>query len=306
MSATAHRVDDYTTVVLDFHRGDSDTADQFPVSLRARAGRHLKLFSPTDYGEARERAMAIASLFHFDIEDATTDHPITLPAAQADLSLQHRLRLEHQRPASVSRPPTMRSEISSANGEVRIVIPARPIHPACFLFFLIPAAVPIFLVAPFSRFFRESNTPDVVSWVFLAFLTMAFGVLPVFGGLKLLVGSRLGRTTIGVSGSGIRIDERRLWKTRPAASHAATDIVDIDYSTSGALLTSLKPHHGPQPVIDPGMERMLTAVSRLAGQTGLTIKTRRGFTTFGEGLPDDEIRYLHFIIRHAIVGGSMP
>ena len=99
MSTTTHRIDDYTTVLLDFQRGDSDTADQFPVSLRARAGKHLRLFSSTEYGDARERATAIASLLHLDIEDASTDHSVTLSAAQAVLSLQQRLRLNVRIPS---------------------------------------------------------------------------------------------------------------------------------------------------------------------------------------------------------------
>ena len=90
MSATTYRLDDYTSLVLDFQRGDSDSADQFPISLRARAGKNLRLFSSTQYAEARERAAAIASLLHLDIEDASTDHPVKLSAAQANLSFQHR------------------------------------------------------------------------------------------------------------------------------------------------------------------------------------------------------------------------
>ena len=65
-----------------------------------------------------------------------------------------------------------------ANGIATIVIPATRVHPALFLFFLIPVAVPVLLFEPFFRFFRQSQTPDVVAWIFLGFLVLAFGVLP--------------------------------------------------------------------------------------------------------------------------------
>ena len=35
---------------------------------------------------------------------------------------------------------------------------------------------------------------------------------------------------------------------------------------------------------------------------GIIVKTRKGLTTFGEGLADDEIQYLHAIVRRALAG----
>ena len=315
MSTTTHRLDDYASVLLDFQRGDSDTADQFPVSLRARTGRDLRLFSSTQYAEARARATAIAGVFRLDIEDRSTDHPVRLSAAQADLSLQHRMRLEHQRDELVVRPANMRSEISVANDGVRIVTPAPQVHPALFLFFLIPVAVPIFFVAPFLQFFQQSNTPDVISWIFLGFLTVAFGLLPALMGLKAFLRTRFGRKTVTASTKGVSIEERRVWKTRPMASFDAADIMDIDYSTSGTQLIVAKENYGQriangqvgaQPSIDPRMERVVGAIIRLVNRSSVTIKTRQGLTTFGEGLSDDEIRYLHSVVRRAIVDGSTP
>ena len=184
-------------------------------------------------------------------------------------------------------------------------MPARRVHPALFLFFVLPAAVPILFAGPFLRFFRQSNTPDVVSSIFLGFLVIAFGVLPVVSGLRAFLKNRLGRTTVTASTSGIRVEERRLWKTRLVRSLDAADIVDVDYSVSGTLLTSVG-HGMARPVVDPRAQRVLTAISRFAGRNAVTIKSRRDFTRFGEGLEDDEIRYLHSIVRRAIVDGRVP
>jgi hypothetical protein len=46
----------------------------------------------------------------------------------------------------------------------------------------------------------------------------------------------------------------------------------------------------------------LAALSRLVQGRGLTVKTRQGLATFGQGLADDEIRYLHSMVRRALVG----
>lgn len=41
---------------------------------------------------------------------------------------------------------------------------------------------------------------------------------------------------------------------------------------------------------------------RLVKGSGLVVKTRAGLTTFGEGLTDDEVRYLHALVRRALAG----
>jgi hypothetical protein len=312
MSTTTHRADDYTSLVLGFQRGDSDTADQFPISLKARSGKDLRLFSSTQYAEAREQAAAIAALLHLDIEDQSTDHAVTLSAAEANLSLQDRLRLDHRRGAPVARPVTLRSEITAGDGHVVISIPHKRVHPALFLFFLIPAAVPIWFFAPFSQFFAQTRTPDGVAWVFLAFLIVAFGILPVWSGLNAFLKSRRGRTIVTVSPAGIRVDERRVWKTRLRESLAAADVMDIDYSTSDSLLASarqqaVKSYQSQgEARVSPAVEGTLVALSRIVNRGTVTVKTRKGLTSFGEGLGDDEIRYLHSVVRHAILYGGLP
>jgi len=294
MSTRTYRVDDYNGVIVAFVRGDSDSSDQYPVSLRARAGHNLRLFSSTNYADSRERATAIAALFHLEIEDSSTGRPVRLSATQADMSLQHRQRLEQQRDDRIVRPASMRSDVSEANGIATIVIPVTRVHPVLFLFFLVPVAVPVLMVEPFFRFFRQSHTPDVVSRIFLGFLILAFGVLPAYSALSAFLKSRRGRTTITASAAGVRIEQRRVWRTRTLASLAAADIVDVDYVPDPLFASS-----------PDTTERAVRFLRSLGKTGGVTIKTRQGLTTFAEGLDDQEIRYLHYVVRQALVHGAV-
>lgn len=125
MSTRTYRIDDYNGVILEFIRGDSDTSDSYPVSLKARAGRNLRLFSSTQYAEAREQATAVAELLHMDIEDSTSGRPVRLSATEANMSLQMRQRMSHERDELVVRPASMKSTVTETNGVVSIVIPGR-------------------------------------------------------------------------------------------------------------------------------------------------------------------------------------
>ena len=49
------------------------------------------------------------------------------------------------------------------------------------------------------------------------------------------------------------------------------------------------------------VERLVATLTRFVKNKGLTIKTRKGLTTVGQGLGDDEIRYLHSVIRRALL-----
>ena len=56
MHTDTRRADEYITVALGFVAGDSDSAVQFPVALRSRAGHELKLYSSTHDRDARSHA----------------------------------------------------------------------------------------------------------------------------------------------------------------------------------------------------------------------------------------------------------
>lgn len=313
MTRRAYRVDNYSLVLLEFVRGDSDTSDSYPVSLKSREGRNLRLFSSNQYAEARERATAVADLFNFQIEDSSTGRPVRRSAAQSDMSLQHRQRIEHERDELVARPAWMRSTVSEGQGTVTIVIPNARVHPALFLVFFLPIVAPVMLVEPFLRFFRQSQTPNVVAWTFVGFLILVFGALPAYAGISALLKSRRGRTTITASPAGVRIDERRMFRTRTLASYSAADILDVDFASdqfASARATAedvraQRPTMAAPPVGE-ATERILRFLRTITRTGGITIVTRRGQTTFAQGLDDREVRYLHYRVRQTLSPSSKP
>ncbi|HUP38904.1 MAG TPA: hypothetical protein VM115_02200 [Vicinamibacterales bacterium] len=307
MTRRAYRVDNYSLVLLEFVRGDSDTSDSYPVSLKSRAGRNLRLFSSNQYAEARERATAVADLFNLQIEDSSTGHPVVRSAAQADMSLQHRQRIEHARDEMVVRPASMRSTVSESQGTITMVIPNMRVHPALFLVFFLPIIAPVMLVEPFLRFFQQSQTPNVVTWSFVGFLIIVFGVLPAYAGVSAFLKSRRGRITITASTAGVRIDERRVFRTRTLASYSAADILDVDYApdqfasaraTAGDVQAQRPAMAAP--TVGMASERILRILRTLTRSGGITIVARQGQTTFAQGLDDREVRYLHYMVRQAL------
>jgi hypothetical protein len=74
-----YQLGDYTIVSLAFVRGDSDSADRYPIALKGNTSAPLQLCSPTQYAEARRCATAVARQLDLDIEDTSTDHGFGAP-----------------------------------------------------------------------------------------------------------------------------------------------------------------------------------------------------------------------------------
>ena len=298
----------YSAVTLGFVRGDSDSADQFPIGLKAQNGSSLPLCSFTTYSDSRECAIAVARHLHLEIEDLTSDHRVRVTPADAERSLRERaIELTHE--AASPRPANARSTVSREPDGVQIDIPYPHMSPIGGFLGLTPLIIPIIVVPWMMNFFRHTNTPGAIGWIFVGFVTVFFGLIPAMTVVNGFRRSRRGGTVVHVSTRGIEIQERGAWRTRSTASIAASDILDVDFSTRESAAASARVAAEQQAMESTGLdaaavgqrsERLLGWLSTFAKGRGLTVKTRTGLTSFGEGLEDDEIRYLHDVVRRAL------
>ena len=100
-----------------------------------------------------------------------------------------------------------------------------------------------------------------------------------------------------------------MWRTHTLATLAAGDIFDVDYGTRDTSVASTRrvveqrieeAGHDPGS-LSPRMERFMAAAARWGKGRGVIVKARGGLTTFGQDLEDDEIRYLHAVVRQALL-----
>jgi hypothetical protein len=304
-------LDEYSAVTIGFVRGDSDTADKFPIALKGRTGGDVRLFNPTTYADARTGAVAIAQHLHLDLEDATTDHPSRQPYDQLDRSFQNRAQRPGAQEPAASPPPHARSTVTHDADGLQIVIPAPRPNVIAVVAALAPLAIPAIFGPTLASFFARTRAPDEVRGIFLAVFVLGFAGVPALTCLNALVRAQRGRTSVSVSREGIRVRRRGAWRTKTVASIDAADIVDVDYSTRESASAAARraaeqqalAAHGKAVAagdVTPRAERVLLALARFARSGGITIKTTRGLTTFGEGLEDEEVRYLHSMIRRAL------
>jgi hypothetical protein len=305
----ASPLEGYSAIRLDFVQGDSDSADRFPIALKAQGAPDLRLCSFTAYAQARECARAIAEYLRLEVEDASTDHPVRLSAAQVDAPFRERQR-DDRLHDDADRPANARSQVTRKNGLTTITIPSRPLNGLVLAAGLVPIAIVLAIGPPFATFFRESRTPEPVGWAFLGCLTLFFGILPTMTIVNGFLRSRRGATIVEASRQGLRVSERGAWRTRTVASLDAADILGVDYSSRESSVASatraaeqqvLQSYSSADSTISPRLERMLSSLARFGKNTGVIVKMRTGLTTFGAGLDDAEVRYLHAVVRRALI-----
>jgi len=312
MYRTVHSIDARTTASIGFEPGNSDSREKYPLTLRSGDSTAFKVCSLSDYATARACGVAVARHLRIDLEDATTDHARRVPASQADATLKQRARLEHERGESSEPPVAARSTVTYESDGVRIAISNPRLHPVVVGLMLLPAAMPLVMAGPLSRFFRQTATPGPIGWIFLAFLVVGFGVLPASSALLAWLRSRLGRTVVTASSEGILLEKRGIWGVAKRISIAANDIIDLDYSTRESAVESARVAAEQRvresdrsavgsAAIGARTERMIAMLSRFAKGRGVTVKSRHGLIAFGEGLDDAEIRYLYGVIRRALI-----
>jgi hypothetical protein len=310
VKARSRRLDEFRCVRIGFEAGDSDSADKFPVALRAHSGPDLVLCSPTAFEDARTSAVEAAKHLAVALEDASGDHAVPVDPANADRPLQQRARREAPPATHLTQPASARSEVHHETTGVRIVIAHRPLNQLGWLLVAAPLVIPAVVVPWLWTFFQQTRTPEAVGLAFLGMFAFLFGVLPAITIVNGILRAQRGYTEMRASREGVTVHERGAWRTRTLASIDAADILDVDYGTREAGAVSARHaveqklmESGHEPAsLSPPMEQLMTAAARWTKGRGVIVKSRAGLTTFGQDLDDDEIRYLAQVVRQALVG----
>lgn len=308
-SEKARSLDEFARVTIGFDAGDSDASERFPVTLKARSGADFVVCIVMSYPEARACAAETARHLGFALDDASGGHVVALDPAAADRPLQQRARRDAH--ATAAPPPSSpRSEVHQETAGVRIVIPRPPLQRFALLSVAVPLAIPV-IVAPWLwDFFQQTGTPTGIGVAFLSWLVFLFAVLPAISVVNGVLRARRGYTEILASKTGVTARERGAWRTRTVAALDADEILEVDFGTRDTGLAAAR-HAVEQkllqtqqemPPIGPRFERLMMSATRWAKGRGVIVKSRGGLTTFGQDLDDDEIRYLHSVVRRALVG----
>jgi hypothetical protein len=300
----------YSAVAMRFDAGDSDSPDRYPIALQAQSGGgDLALLSPGDYASSRAQAERIAAFVRLPLVDSTTDHESVHHPETLNATFQERAGGES--PGRVVCPATLLTSVEESGRSVRLTIPGPGFRPAMLLHLAIPLAFGAFALLQLVPFFRETDTPEPVEWLFIAFVGL-FMLGPVAGALVSILRAKRARTVVTASPERITLEERAAFRTK-SVDIPVDAILDIDCSTKESMMDSAKRGIATVRAARLGrgiggvtgsvdVPRWVSWLGSLVPSKGVILKTRKGVFAIGSGLPDDEVRYLHDRLRRAVLG----
>ena len=157
-------LDGYSAIRLDFVQGDSDSADQFPIALKAHTAPDLRLCSFTVYAQARECARAVAE---YPAAGGRGRERRIIQCGCLRLRSTSRFRSGRGMKADygqrVDRPSGARSQVTQETGKVTIVIPTRPLQGLALWLVLAALVIPITIALTIGPSLggRSSATPGL-------------------------------------------------------------------------------------------------------------------------------------------------
>ncbi|MFO7659525.1 MAG: hypothetical protein R6V77_01310 [Candidatus Cloacimonadaceae bacterium] len=304
MRGEIYDLNNYVSVLLKHNPGDSDTAETFPVSLKATDGRtELLLLSPQDYGIALEQAMLLSTFLHIKLEEMTTDNPVELKPqeileGQKPLHKTGEIRISAQ-------PVSMKTEVTENADQLQIRIPGQPFRKLNLVGLIIPLIMLVVVLPYLLSFFQSTRTPHFMQYFFVGFIGLFFILLPVLETFKAYLRSRQVMTTVNVKPGEIIINY--LTMTKQGSLHLSMDdILGIDYGTKETAIINVQKQYEKADTrhltmggisapysYQPYWMRWLEKFSRARG---IIIKSKKGLFTFAEGLQDDEVYYLYTLV----------
>lgn len=294
LSTDQRRLDEFHSVAIELHAGDSESPDRYPVKLLSSAGEPFTISSPADFGESRRLAEFLVRLLRIPLADATTEHETVLSPEHAADNIQQRLKTPGGAGEEPPLPARMRSHVDRSSTEMIITIPRR-VAPFAGVVGLLGAAVIFFLPAPA---FRNAWSRYGLSMSFSMLLVgvLVFAILPLVS-VAIAFGFVRNTVIVRVSPLALTIDQRGVLRTS-SRTIAAADILDVDSSAVHGIFQANQRGGSLAPAA-------ASPHARLFPSKGVVIKTRESLVEFGGGLSAAELGYLIWLIRKSLAAPSI-
>lgn len=302
MHSETRQLSEFSAVVLAYDPGDSDSPVRYPVQFQAIQGKEFVVSTLTQFSESLRQAEFLSIVLRLPLVDTTTDHRTVVAPERVGEPLKERLQSVNLEAEHVDRPPELRSEVSMAVGQTTIVLFGASIVPPVFIA-LGPVTAFLFVMPILLRLLSR-GAPRGTGSAILTFLVLLVGVPALIWWFNRLFSRKIRKTILKASPAGLDIEQKLLLRTS-ITNDPAANILDVDCrSVESALKSAKNVFVDAMPLSQsmPQAQWIFTVLQKLVPSQGIIVKSREGLITFGEGLPEVELKYLLWILRRALAG----
>jgi hypothetical protein len=264
------------------------------------------LHSAGAYQDAVNEGRLFSSFLRVPLEDSSSEHSIKLKPGDTRQVLESRL----SEPAPQSpQPAAMASQVIHRVNRLEIVISKK--HN--ILVIVIPAVVVITFALVFGppvvEFFKETQTPNYVQYIFLGFFGMIIAINLIGLPFKLRRAKTTG-TSLAIDGISLIIEDRNLSRVKRTVV-PLSEVLDVDFFTADGVFKvstqealqaqARRPVATTFPYEDHSRKWWYKFLKSVVKSQGIVIKSKSGMYFFGSGLSDEEVKYLYSLIRNVII-----
>jgi hypothetical protein len=300
-------------VDLDFSRGDSDSADTWPVTLSGGGlPKPIAVARPTEFAEARRFAEELARFLNKPLVDSSTGERVTRDPDHLDESYRDRIRRTKEGSAPAPpQPPEMRTRVEHTGDGIVLNIPGPEIR----WYHYFPVAVSLAIAGSVAFFFLPAiltlPMPEIVRYLALGFIGLVFVAGPVLSALLHVLRLKNQFERVTVTKAFLRVETLRQGK-RSTAEIPLDELEDLSAPSVRSVMDDVEmPGKKKVFIGDTGTPRMpdgrpvprfLLSLVKLAGSKGIIARSDRTVIEFAQGLAEAETLYLHAVIRKKIAG----
>lgn len=313
MKRTEYLLDGIHRVELDFSRGDSDSADTWPVSLSGEGiPKPIVIMQPVSLTEARQAAEELSRFLRKPLVDSSTGERVTRDFEHLDESYRDRALRTGEAAATVPpEPPGMRSRVERTGEGYVFHIPGPPTR----WFHYVPVFFPVALAGAVAYFFLPAiltlPMPDFIRYFFLGFIGLFFIAGPVVSALLRLLRLKNQFERIIVTKALLRVEALKQGKST-AVEIPVNELEDLVSPTVRSVMDTIEvPGMKKVPLGNTGTPRMpdgrpvprfLLSLMKMTGSKGIVARSDKTVVEFASGLDEAETVYLCALIRKVIVG----
>jgi hypothetical protein len=300
-------LEDVKRVVIHQDSGDSDAGPSYPVKLEGNNLKGVDIFSPPDYREARRVAEELARFLSRPVEDFSSGVKVMREPDKLDESLRERIQRTKEDTSLLPAVPfQMKTKITETAEGLTLEIPRGGITVSHWVQMGIGLVFFGIMLYFFSGFLKLP-APPVIRYLFGGFLLIFFILGPLLAALRYMHRKARSSTRVTVTPAFFRVEERAGRKSK-VTEIPADDLEELDLPTERDRNNSIQiPDKFPKydlpesgvPRLPDGrpMPKILLSLKKLAMSPGIIARSDSAWVQFGSGLPEDELKYLHALIK---------
>jgi len=300
-------------VDLDFSRGDSDSADTWPVTLSGGVlPKPVIVTQPTEFAEAKRFAEELSRFLNKPLVDSSTGERVTRDPDHLDESYRDRVRRTKEAAAPMPpQPPEMRTRVEHTGEGLVFHIPG----PDLRWYHYFPVAISLAIAASVAFIFlpaiRTLPMPENLRYVVLGVVGLLFVAVPVLSALLHVLRLKNQFERVTVTKAFLRVETLKQGK-RSSAKIPMDELEDLAAPSMRSAMESIE-MPGKKKVFlgDTGTPRMsdgrpvpriFLSLMKLAGSRGIIARSDKAVIEFAQGLEEAETLYLFALIRKNIAG----